>query len=38
MTIEPVDLVGPGTAYERWKQTTEYEQWLEETGQADKPE
>jgi len=29
-----VDLVGPGTAYERWKQTPEYRQWLTETGQA----
>jgi hypothetical protein len=33
-----VDLVGPGAAYERWKKTPEYQQWLEETGQADKPE
>jgi hypothetical protein len=23
-----VDLVGPGTAYERWKTTPEYQQWL----------
>jgi hypothetical protein len=28
-----VDLVGPGPAYERWKKTPEYQQWLEETGQ-----
>jgi hypothetical protein len=28
-----VDLVGPGAAYERWKQTPEYQQWLNETGQ-----
>jgi Protein kinase domain len=27
-----VDLVGPGPAYERWKQTPEYQQWLKETG------
>jgi hypothetical protein len=26
-----VDLVGPGEAYERWKQTPEYEQWQKET-------
>ena len=25
-----VDLVGPGPAYERWKKTPEYEQWLKE--------
>jgi serine/threonine protein kinase len=29
-----VDLVGPGKAYERWKKTPEYEQWLKETGQG----
>jgi hypothetical protein len=29
-----VDLVGPGPAYERWKQTAEYQEWLKETGQA----
>jgi hypothetical protein len=23
-----VDLVGPGAAYERWKKTPEYQQWL----------
>jgi hypothetical protein len=28
-----VDLVGPGPAYERWKKTPEYQQWLGETGQ-----
>src|SRR5262249_22236447 len=28
-----VDLVGPGAAYERWKKTPEYRQWLKETGQ-----
>lgn len=28
-----VDLVGPGEAYERWKQTPEYQEWLEHTGQ-----
>jgi serine/threonine protein kinase/formylglycine-generating enzyme required for sulfatase activity len=26
-----VDLVGPGEAYERWKETPEYEQWQKET-------
>ena len=31
-----VDLVGPGPAYERWKKTPEYQQWLEETGQLTK--
>jgi serine/threonine protein kinase/WD40 repeat protein len=31
-----VDLVGPGAAYERWRQTSEYEKWLVETGQAKK--
>ncbi|MCI0358499.1 MAG: protein kinase [Planctomycetaceae bacterium] len=29
-----IDLVGPGAAYERWKQLPEYEEWLRETGQA----
>jgi uncharacterized protein (TIGR03067 family) len=29
-----VDLVGPGEAYERWKQTPEYQGWLKETKQA----
>ena len=28
-----VDLVGPGPAYERWKQTPAYQQWLKESGQ-----
>jgi hypothetical protein len=28
-----VDLVGPGAAYERWKKTPEYQDWLKETGQ-----
>jgi hypothetical protein len=28
-----IDLVGPGAAYERWKQTPEYQQWLKDTGQ-----
>jgi len=28
-----VDLVGPGAAYERWKKTPEYQQWLKESGQ-----
>jgi len=28
-----VDLVGPGPAYERWKKTPEYQEWLTETGQ-----
>ena len=31
-----VDLVGPGTAYERWKKTPEYQQWLKESGQVKK--
>jgi hypothetical protein len=26
-----VDLIGPGSAYERWKETPEYQEWLEET-------
>jgi hypothetical protein len=29
-----VDLVGPGPAYERWKKTPEYQQWLKQTGQV----
>ena len=37
-----MDLVGPGPAYERWKKTPEYQQWLKDTGQlraeAPKPE
>src|SRR5262249_7168041 len=28
-----VDLVGPGAAYERWKKTPEYQEWLKKTGQ-----
>jgi hypothetical protein len=31
-----VDLVGPGEAYERWKKTPDYRQWLEESGQGQK--
>ena len=31
-----VDLVGPGAAYERWKKTLEYQQWLKDTGQVKK--
>jgi hypothetical protein len=27
-----VDLVGPGAAYEKWKKTPEYQQWLADTG------
>jgi hypothetical protein len=29
-----VDLVGPGPAYERWKKTPAYPQWLKDTGQV----
>ena len=29
-----VDLVGPGDAYERWRQTPEYQEWLKVTGQV----
>ena len=29
-----VDLVGPGPAYERWKKTPDYRQWIGETGQS----
>src|SRR5262249_41828822 len=29
-----VNLVGPGPAYDRWKKTAGYQQWLKETGQA----
>jgi hypothetical protein len=29
-----VDLVGPGAAYERWKKTPEYQQWLKDTEQV----
>jgi hypothetical protein len=28
-----IDFVGPGNAYERWKKTPEYQEWLRETGQ-----
>jgi WD40 repeat protein/serine/threonine protein kinase len=28
-----VDLVGPGKAYERWKKTPQYQEWLKESGQ-----
>ncbi len=28
-----VDLVGPGEAYERWKKTPAYQEWLKDTGQ-----
>jgi hypothetical protein len=31
-----VDLVGPGPAYDRWKKTPEYPQWLKDTGQVKK--
>jgi hypothetical protein len=31
-----VELVGPGTAYERWKTTAEYSAWLKESGQVTK--
>jgi hypothetical protein len=30
-----VDLVGPGPAYERWKKTAEYQEWLKETRQQE---
>jgi hypothetical protein len=29
-----VDLVGPGPAYERWKKTPDYQEWLKVTGQT----
>jgi hypothetical protein len=29
-----VDLLGPGPAYERWKKTPEYQQWLKDTKQV----
>lgn len=32
-----VDLVGPGAAYERWKKTPEYQQWLTDTRQRQRP-
>ena len=28
-----IDLVGPGAAYERWKRTPDYQEWLKEAGQ-----
>jgi len=28
-----IDLVGPGSAYEHWKKTREYQQWLRDTEQ-----
>ena len=28
-----VELVGPGAAYERWKWTAEYQEWLKDSGQ-----
>ncbi|HEY7422645.1 MAG TPA: hypothetical protein VH682_00160, partial [Gemmataceae bacterium] len=31
-----VDLVGPGSAYERWKKTPDYQRWLQVTGQGKK--
>ena len=31
-----VDLVGPGPAYERWKKTPEYQQWLKDTAHVKK--
>jgi hypothetical protein len=31
-----VDLVGPGPAYERWKKTPEYQEWLKDTRQMKK--
>jgi hypothetical protein len=31
-----VDLIGPGKAYEKWKKTPEYTQWLKDTGQIKK--
>ena len=30
-----VDMVGPGAAYERWKKTPAYQQWLKDTKQAE---
>jgi hypothetical protein len=32
-----IDLVGPGAAYERWKKTPEYQQWLKDTEQVRAP-
>jgi hypothetical protein len=31
-----VDLVGPGPAYERWKKTPAYQQWLKDMGRLKK--
>jgi hypothetical protein len=31
-----VDLVGPGSAYERWKKTPAYQQRLKDSGQVNK--
>jgi hypothetical protein len=31
-----IDLVGPGPAYERWKKTTAYQQWLKDSRQVKK--
>jgi hypothetical protein len=31
-----IDLVGPGPAYERWRKTPAYQQWLQDTGQVKK--
>jgi hypothetical protein len=28
-----IDLVGPGEAYERWKQTADYQEWQRETSE-----
>ena len=32
-----IDLVGPGPAYERWKKTPAYQEWLSSTGQTRVP-
>lgn len=32
-----IDLLGPGPAYERWKKTPEYQQWLKDTKQVSGP-
>jgi hypothetical protein len=31
-----IDLVGPGPAYERWKKTPAYQQWLKDSGHVKK--
>ncbi len=31
-----VDLVGPGEAYERWKKTPQYQEWLKEIAASSK--